>query len=144
MAADANDPTGQGQSFHIDGSTRHRVYKGRITKDGKAVGMKSKFELGNTITHEDQVEGLRLAKEEMKKKKDKRKLGEEEENEEEVEDTATEQPHRNSITLTQTLNQTKVCNYYYGLLCDGLLRRLFLSRECLGRTDTAFGRGGEG
>jgi hypothetical protein len=88
LAADANDPTGQGQSFHID-STRHRVYKGRITKDGKAVGRKSKLELGNTIIHEDQVEGVRLAKEEIKKKKDKRNLGEEE-NDEAVEEKTTD------------------------------------------------------
>lgn len=87
LAADANDPTGQGQSLHVDGG-RHRVYKGRINKDGRPVagGMKSKLELGNTIIHEDQVEGLRLAKEEIKKKKE-RNLVEKEEEEVEEEET---------------------------------------------------------
>lgn len=91
LAADANDPTGQGQSFHIDDKS-HRVYKGRITtKDGKvtAKGIKSQLRLGNTIIHEHQVEGLRLAKEEEEKesnreKKQRNNLNEEEEGEEEM------------------------------------------------------------
>ena len=91
LAADANDPTGQGQSFHIDGNNRHRVYKGRITKDGKPVGKKSLLELGNTAIHEDQVEGLRLAKEEIQRKKDKRNLGEEEVEEETTTDAVVDE-----------------------------------------------------
>ena len=62
LAADANDPTGQGQSFHIDGK-RHRVWKSRLDKNGRVRGRKSKFDLGNTLTREEQVENLRLAKE---------------------------------------------------------------------------------
>ena len=64
LAADANDPAGQSQSFHIDGGGgRHRVWKNRIDGDGRRMGRKSKFDLGGTLTKEDQVENLRLAKE---------------------------------------------------------------------------------
>ena len=64
LAADANDPAGQSQSFHIDGGGgRHRVWKDRIDGDGRRIGRKSKFDLGGTLTREDQVENLRLAKE---------------------------------------------------------------------------------
>ncbi|KAL3827658.1 hypothetical protein ACHAXA_000531 [Cyclostephanos tholiformis] len=62
LAADASDPTGQGQSFHIDGD-KHRVWKTRLDGEGRPRGRKSKFDLGGTLTREDQVENLRLAKE---------------------------------------------------------------------------------
>ena len=60
LATDANDPTGQSQSFHID--KKHRVWKHRLDKDGKRVGRKSRFELGGTVTREDQLETLQKAK----------------------------------------------------------------------------------
>ncbi|KAL3777737.1 hypothetical protein HJC23_005370 [Cyclotella cryptica] len=47
LAVDANDPTGQSQSFHID--RRHRVWKHRLDGEGKAIGRRSRFELGGTL-----------------------------------------------------------------------------------------------
>jgi hypothetical protein len=61
LATDANDPTGQSQSFHID--KNHRVWKHRLDKNGNSIGKKSRFELGNTIIHEDQLDSLKAAKE---------------------------------------------------------------------------------
>lgn len=61
LATDANDPTGQSQSFHID--KKHKVWKHRLTKDGDRIGRKSKFELGGTLIREDQLEKLQKAKE---------------------------------------------------------------------------------
>ena len=52
LASDANDPTGQGQSFHID-ATRHRVWKHRLDANGRAIGKRSNFELGGTLREED-------------------------------------------------------------------------------------------
>lgn len=60
LATDANDPTGQSQSFHID--KKHRVWKHRLDKNGKRIGRKSKFELGGTLTKEDQLDALKNAK----------------------------------------------------------------------------------
>ena len=78
LATDANDPTGQSQSFHID--TNHRVWKHRIDKNGNTIGRKSKFELGGTLIHEDQLDSLRDAKESNneKDKSDPRTQNEEE------------------------------------------------------------------
>mmetsp|Transcript_15938 Transcript_15938/g.32420 ORF Transcript_15938/g.32420 Transcript_15938/m.32420 type:complete len:460 (-) Transcript_15938:254-1633(-) len=64
LAVDANDPTGQSQSFHID--KRHRVWKHRLDKRGKTIGRKSRFELGNTLIREDQLDSLQKAKEQQK------------------------------------------------------------------------------
>ncbi|KAL7543550.1 hypothetical protein ACHAWF_007411, partial [Thalassiosira exigua] len=64
LATDANDPTGQSQSFHID--QRHRVWKHRLDENGNAVGRKSRFELGGTLIHEDQLDALKKAKEQDK------------------------------------------------------------------------------
>lgn len=67
LSVDANDPMGQPQSMHIDRT--HRVWKHRIGKDGKFIGRKSKFELGNTILEEDHLEifardkGIRIQQE---------------------------------------------------------------------------------
>lgn len=61
LATDANDPTGQSQSFHID--KKHRVWKHRLDKNGNTVGHKSRFELGGTLIHEDQLDSLKTAKE---------------------------------------------------------------------------------
>jgi len=60
LATDANDPTGQSQSFHID--KKHRVFKHRLDKNGNTIGRKSRFELGNTLIHENQLETLQTAK----------------------------------------------------------------------------------
>lgn len=60
LATDANDPTGQSQSFHID--KNHRVWKHRLDKDGNTIGRKSRFELGGTLIHEDQLDSLKTAK----------------------------------------------------------------------------------
>mmetsp|Transcript_39271 Transcript_39271/g.84697 ORF Transcript_39271/g.84697 Transcript_39271/m.84697 type:complete len:427 (+) Transcript_39271:141-1421(+) len=61
LATDANDPTGQSQSFHID--KNHRVWKHRLDKNGNTIGRKSRFELGGTLIHEDQLDDLQQAKE---------------------------------------------------------------------------------
>jgi hypothetical protein len=53
LAVDANDPTGQSQSFHIDKS--HRVWKHRLDSKGNPIGRKSRFELGGTMLHSDDL-----------------------------------------------------------------------------------------
>mmetsp|Transcript_3930 Transcript_3930/g.8713 ORF Transcript_3930/g.8713 Transcript_3930/m.8713 type:complete len:419 (+) Transcript_3930:226-1482(+) len=58
LASDANDPTGQSQSFHID--KKHRIWKHRLNKDGKPIGRKSRFELGGTLTSSDQLNALKI------------------------------------------------------------------------------------
>ena len=50
ISIDANDPTGQTQSLHID--REHRVYKHRLNKNGELIGRKSKFEIGGTLQSE--------------------------------------------------------------------------------------------
>ena len=69
LSVDSNDPMGQPQSLHIDRT--HRVWKHIIDKDGKMIGKRSKFELGNTILEEDHLEtfaknkGIRLQAESL-------------------------------------------------------------------------------
>ncbi len=53
LSIDADDPIGQKQSLHIDRT--HRVYKHRLDKNGKTIGRKSKFDLGNTFQHEEHL-----------------------------------------------------------------------------------------
>eukprot|EP00578_Thalassiosira_sp_NH16_P012054 CAMPEP_0181112038 /NCGR_PEP_ID=MMETSP1071-20121207/19600_1 /TAXON_ID=35127 /ORGANISM="Thalassiosira sp., Strain NH16" /LENGTH=209 /DNA_ID=CAMNT_0023195981 /DNA_START=72 /DNA_END=698 /DNA_ORIENTATION=- len=67
LATDANDPTGQSQSFHID--KRHRVWKHRLDRDGNTIGRKSRYELGGTLTREDQLETLQNAKDSVGKER---------------------------------------------------------------------------
>lgn len=69
LSIDANDPLGQPQSLHID--RVHRVWKHRVDKDGRWIGAKSKFELGNTILEEDHLERLVQEKGGVKIKKDR-------------------------------------------------------------------------
>jgi len=47
---DSQDPIGQPQSMHID--RQHRIWKHRISPEGKMIGKRSKFELGNTLQEE--------------------------------------------------------------------------------------------
>lgn len=54
LAVDANDPTGQSQSLHID--RKHRIWKHRLDKNGKRIGTGSKFEMGNTMTEESHLD----------------------------------------------------------------------------------------
>ena len=56
LSVDANDPVGQSQSLHID--QEHRVWKHRIDERGRFIGKKSKFELGNSMQHEQEVEAI--------------------------------------------------------------------------------------
>jgi hypothetical protein len=49
LSIDANDPTGQKQSLHLD--TAHHVWKHRI-KNGQLVGRRSKLELGSSLLEE--------------------------------------------------------------------------------------------
>jgi hypothetical protein len=49
LAIDANDPTGQRQSLHLDKT--HHIWKHRL-KDGRLVGQRSKLEMGSTLLEE--------------------------------------------------------------------------------------------
>ena len=53
LAVDAADPTGQGQSLHLD--RRHHVWKHRLDRRGKMIGRRSRFELGGTMRTEEHV-----------------------------------------------------------------------------------------
>mmetsp|Transcript_20875 Transcript_20875/g.49059 ORF Transcript_20875/g.49059 Transcript_20875/m.49059 type:complete len:430 (-) Transcript_20875:23-1312(-) len=88
LATDANDPTGQSQTMHID--KKHRVWKHRLDKDGRTIGRKSRFELGGTLTSEEQLSTLAKAKEQQRtggtfqeSLEEMRKLDEESDDEEE-------------------------------------------------------------
>uniref|UniRef100_A0A7S4IKK9 Endoplasmic reticulum vesicle transporter C-terminal domain-containing protein n=1 Tax=Odontella aurita TaxID=265563 RepID=A0A7S4IKK9_9STRA len=76
LNVDAQDPTGQSQSLHLDRT--HRVFKHRINKNGKMIGRKSKFELGGTFADERSLRDM-----------GKEELGLEDEKEE-VEGTASD------------------------------------------------------
>lgn len=56
LSIDAADPTGQPQSLHIDKT--HRIWKHRLDENGKLVGRRSRFEMGNTLTEESHVEEM--------------------------------------------------------------------------------------
>lgn len=51
LSIDANDPTGQRQSLHLD--KRHHVWKHRIDVHGNVIGNKQRLELGSTLLQED-------------------------------------------------------------------------------------------
>ena len=53
LSIDANDPTGQSQSLHLD--RRHHVWKHRLDRRGKMIGRRSRFELGGTMQSEDHL-----------------------------------------------------------------------------------------
>ena len=58
---DANDPSGQTMSLHLD--RRHHIWKHRIKVDEKSgktefIGDKRKLEQGSTLLHEDHLEDL--------------------------------------------------------------------------------------
>jgi len=53
LSVDANDPTGQVQSLHLD--RRHHVWKHRLDKSGRMIGRRSRFELGGTMQSEEHV-----------------------------------------------------------------------------------------
>mmetsp|Transcript_25031 Transcript_25031/g.37364 ORF Transcript_25031/g.37364 Transcript_25031/m.37364 type:complete len:413 (-) Transcript_25031:191-1429(-) len=80
LSVDADDPTGQKQSLHIDKT--HRVFKHRL-KDGKIFGRRSKFELGDTFHQVEHLEDMARTKG-LKEEdpKEKREAKEEEEEEE--------------------------------------------------------------
>jgi hypothetical protein len=50
LSIDANDPTGQRQSLHLD--TKHHVWKHRLSPEGRFIGTKSKLELGSSLLDE--------------------------------------------------------------------------------------------
>jgi hypothetical protein len=50
LSIDANDPTGQRQSLHLD--TKHHVWKHRLDPEGRFIGTKSKLELGSSLLNE--------------------------------------------------------------------------------------------
>jgi len=53
LNVDANDPTGQRQSLHLD--KRHHVWKHRISKTGELIGDKTRIELGSTLLSEEKL-----------------------------------------------------------------------------------------
>ena len=50
LNVDANDPTGQRQSLHLD--KQHHVWKHRISKNGDLIGDRTRIELGSTLLSE--------------------------------------------------------------------------------------------
>lgn len=50
LSIDANDPTGQRQSLHLD--KKHHVWKHRLSKRGAFIGSRSQLELGSTLLEE--------------------------------------------------------------------------------------------
>lgn len=81
ISVDAADPTGQPQSLHLDKT--HRIHKHRIDKDGKRIGRRSPFELGDTLTHEHELEKLM---EEKRRQMMAEQAEEEEDSSKEIED----------------------------------------------------------
>lgn len=57
---DANDPTGQRQSLHLD--KRHHVWKHRLDKNGNLIGDRKRVELGSTLLNEDTLRQRALEK----------------------------------------------------------------------------------
>lgn len=53
LGVDANDPTGQPQSLHLD--RRHHVWKHRLSKEGELLGDRHRIELGSTLQSEDHL-----------------------------------------------------------------------------------------
>ena len=53
LSIDANDPTGQRQSLHLD--KVHHVWKHRMSNRGHFIGQRSKIELGSTLLEEDHL-----------------------------------------------------------------------------------------
>ena len=56
LAVDAEDPTGQSQSLHLDRT--HRVWKHRLDKTGNLIGKKSRFEMGDTVRTMEHLEQI--------------------------------------------------------------------------------------
>jgi len=56
LSIEAEDPTGQPQSLHIDKT--HRMFKHRLDKEGNQVGRRSKFEFGDTMKEEDELSSM--------------------------------------------------------------------------------------
>jgi len=50
LSIDANDPTGQRQSLHLD--KKHHVWKHRLNKRGAFIGSRTQLELGSTLLEE--------------------------------------------------------------------------------------------
>jgi endoplasmic reticulum-Golgi intermediate compartment protein 3 len=59
LGVDANDPTGQRQSLHLD--KVHHVWKHRLTKDGEFIGDRSRLELGSTLLTEASLKDVAIA-----------------------------------------------------------------------------------
>jgi hypothetical protein len=53
LSVDANDPTGQRQSLHLD--KKHHVWKHRMSKKGRFIGERSELELGSTLLKEEDL-----------------------------------------------------------------------------------------
>jgi hypothetical protein len=58
LSVDANDPTGQSQSLHLD--KVHHVWKHRLSKDGDFIGDRSKLELGSTLLTETSLKAVAI------------------------------------------------------------------------------------
>jgi endoplasmic reticulum-Golgi intermediate compartment protein 3 len=53
LAIDADDPTGQKQSLHLD--QKHHVWKHRLNKEGAFVGRRSQLEFGSSLLNEQHL-----------------------------------------------------------------------------------------
>jgi len=56
LSIDANDPSGQTQSLHLD--INHRIWKYRLDGEGNAIGARIHDKLGNTILKENHLEDI--------------------------------------------------------------------------------------
>jgi len=59
LSVDANDPTGQKQSLHLD--KIHHVWKHRMSSSGEYIGERTKLELGSTLLTEDSLKDIAVA-----------------------------------------------------------------------------------
>lgn len=59
LSVDANDPTGQKQSLHLDAT--HHVWKHRMSAEGYLIGKREKLELGSTLLSDDHLKEVAVA-----------------------------------------------------------------------------------
>ena len=98
LSVDANDPTGQAQSLHLD--RRHHVWKHRLDNMGHMIGRRSRFELGGTLQSEEHVRaaaertGLKIIEgEELEAKKAMERMDKEQEGQQEQDgDNSPDEP----------------------------------------------------
>lgn len=81
LSVEAEDPTGQPQSLHIDRT--HRVWKHRLDANGDRVGRRSRFEFGNTVREDSHLNSVWEDLEKQKEMRDPEEGGDDEVRDEE-------------------------------------------------------------